>query len=255
MQDPLALVILVTLAFLVAGLVKGVVGMGLPVIAIGILGVVMTPVEAAALLVVPSLVTNIWQSLVGPRLGALLTRFATLLVGVCVGTAFGIGLLTGGATTLASAALGSVLALYGVLGLVSARIRVRHGERWLSPAVGVLTGVLTGATGVFAIPAVPYFGALGLEKDELVQMLGLLFTVCTVALAIGLAAHGRFPVSVAMNSLLALIPALCGMFIGQKVRYRLDPFVFRRWFCVALVLLGGYMVLRALIRILASWGA
>ena len=249
MPDPLALVALVTLAFLVAGVVKGVVGMGLPVIAIGILGIVMAPVEAAALLVVPSLVTNIWQLLAGPNLGALARRFATLLIGVCVGTAFGIGLLTGSATALTSAALGSVLALYGVLGLVSARMRVRHGEVWLSPLIGVFTGVLTGATGVFAIPAVPYFGTLGLERDELVQTLGLLFTVCTVALAIGLIAHGRFPPSVAMNSLLALIPALCGMFIGQKVRHRLQPQVFRRWFCIALVLLGGYMVLRALIRI------
>lgn len=249
MQDPLAIVTLVTLAFLVAGVVKGVVGMGLPVIAIGILGIVMAPVEAAALLVVPSLVTNIWQLLAGPSLGALVRRFATLLLGVCAGTALGIGLLTGGATTLASAALGSVLAVYGALGLVSARIRVRRGEPWLSPLIGVFTGVLTGATGVFAIPAVPYFGALGLERDELIQTLGLLFTVCTAALAIGLLAHGRFPPSVAVNSLLALIPALLGMFVGQKIRYRLKPQLFRRWFCIALVVLGGYMVLRALIRI------
>ena len=249
MHDPLAFMYLAAGAFLVAGVVKGVVGMGLPVIAIGILGIVMAPVEAAALLVVPSLVTNVWQLLAGPSLAALLRRFATLLIGVCIGTAFGIGLLTGGATVLASAALGSVLALYGALGLVAVRIRVRRGELWLSPLVGVFTGVLTGATGVFAIPAVPYFGALGLEKDELVQVLGLLFTVCTLALATGLVAHGKFPPSVAMNSLLALIPALGGMLIGQKIRHRLQPVVFHRWFCVALVVLGGYMVLRALARI------
>ena len=252
MQDPLIAASFVALAFLLAGMVKGVVGMGLPAIAIGVLGVVMAPVEAAALLVVPSLVTNIWQLVAGPSLAALLRRFATLMIGVCVGTAFGIRFLTGGATLLASAALGTVLALYGALGLISARMRVRpQSETWLSPIIGVLTGVLTGATGVFAIPAVPYFSALGLEKEELVQMLGILFTVCTAALAIGLIAHGRFPSSVATGSLFALIPTLGGMLLGQKVRSRLEPQAFRRWFYAALVLLGSYMVARALIKLYA----
>ncbi|MCG6876012.1 MAG: sulfite exporter TauE/SafE family protein [Betaproteobacteria bacterium] len=250
MQDPIVAASFVALAFLLAGMVKGVVGMGLPTIAIGILGVVMAPVEAAALLVVPSLVTNIWQLVAGPSLVALFRRFATLMIGVCVGTAFGIGFLTGGATALASAALGTVLALYGALGLISARVRVRtQSETWLSPIIGVLTGILTGATGVFAIPAVPYFSALGLEKEELVQMLGILFTVCTAALAIGLIAHGRFPSSVATGSLFALIPTLGGMLLGQKVRNRLEPQAFRRWFYAALVLLGSYMVARALIKL------
>ena len=159
----------------------------------------------------------------------------------------GIGLLTGGATALASVALGTVLASYGILGLISARMKVLpHSEPWLSPVIGLFTGVLSGATGVFAIPAVPYFSALGLEKEELVQTLGLLFTVCTMALTVGLMTHGRFPSSVAITSLLALIPTLGGMLLGQKVRNRLKPQVFRRWFCLALVVLGTYMVVRAL---------
>ena len=249
MHDPIVYGALVAFAFLLAGVVKGVVGMGLPIVAIGVLGLVMAPVQAAALLVVPSLVTNVWQYFAGPDAGRIARRFATLMLGVCVGTGFGIGLLTGGATALASAALGSVLALYGALGLLSARFSVApRAERWLSPVVGVATGVLTGATGVFAIPAVPYFGALGLVKDELIQTLGLLFTVCTVALAVALWMHGRFPTSIATGSLLALIPALGGMALGQRLRGRLRPDVFRRWFGVALVALGTVMVVRALLR-------
>ena len=250
MQDPIVAVSIVAMTFLLAGMVKGVIGMGLPLVSLGILGIVMTPVEAVALLVVPSFVTNVWQLVAGPSFVALLSRFATLLIGVCVGTAFGIGLLTGDATALASGALGTVLALYGVLGLVSARVRVRpESESWLSPIIGILTGALAGATGVFAIPAVPYFSALGLEKEELVQMLGILFTVCTVTLATGLMVHGRFPASVATGSLLALIPTLVGMLLGQLVRNRLNPWVFRRWFCIALVVLGAYMAVRALVRV------
>src|SRR5687767_6405760 len=130
--------------------------MGLPTVAMGMLGLVMPPVQAAALLVVPSLVTNIWQLVAGPRWIDLLKRFGTMMLGVCLGTALGIGLLTNGATTMASMALGAVLAVYGAAGLLSPRFKISaRFERWLSPVIGLITGLLTGATGVFVIPAVP----------------------------------------------------------------------------------------------------
>lgn len=249
MQDPSAVILIVAFTFLLAGMVKGVIGMGLPTVAMGLLGLVMRPVEAAALLVVPSLVTNVWQLVAGRSFIALLRRFATLMVGVCLGTAVGIALLTGGSATSATVALGAVLAAYGAIGLISARFTVSpRFERWLSPLIGLITGFLTGATGVFVIPAVPYFNSLGLAKEELIQTLGLSFTVSTLALALGLMASGQFQVSVASSSLLALLPALGGMLLGQGVRNRLKPEVFRRWFFVGLLVLGVYMVLRALSR-------
>jgi uncharacterized protein len=247
MHDLTIVFAVVTFTFVVAGLVKGVIGMGLPTVAMGLLGLVMAPVEAAALLVVPSLVTNVWQLAAGPQLIALLKRFGTMMLTVCLGTALGIGLLTGGATTIAATALGSVLAAYGALGLVSARFTVpAHSERWLSPLIGLITGVLTGATGVFVIPAVPYLSALGLEKEDLIQALGLSFTVSTVALAIGLWLSGQLQASVAGGSLLALVPAVGGMVLGQSIRNRLRPEAFRRWFFAGLLVLGTYMVVRAL---------
>ena len=248
MEDTSVAVLIVAFTFLLAGMVKGVIGMGLPTVAMGMLGLVMPLVEAAALLVVPALVTNVWQ-LAGPSFVALLRRFATLMIGVCLGAAVGIGFLTGGAATFTTAALGAVLALYGAFGLISARFTVSpRRERWLSPLIGLITGFLTGATGVSVIPAVPYFNSLGLKKDELIQTLALLFIVSTLALATGLVASGQFQASAASSSLLALLPALGGMFLGQRVRNRLKPEVFRRWFFVGLLLLGIYMVVRALSR-------
>ena len=246
---PVALAV-VAAAFLLAGTVKGVIGMGLPTVAMGVLGLVMPPVQAAALLVVPSLATNVWQMLAGPALGAAVRRFATMLIGVCAGIFLGIGLLTSGATALASALLGSVLALYGALGLIAIRMTVPRGaERWLSPLVGVVTGLLTGATGVFVVPAVPYLGSLGLDRETLIQTLGLSFTTSTVALAAGLAATGQLPAAVAVTSALALVPAFAGMFLGQVLRTRIHPETFRRWFFAWLLLIGLYMVGRALARL------
>lgn len=247
MQDPNVTLAVVAFAFLLAGLVKGVVGMGLPTVAMGVLGIVMPPVQAAALLVVPSLVTNVWQLAAGPRVTVVVRRFATMMVGVCLGTALGIGLLTGGSTTLAATLLGIVLAAYGTLGLSAARFTVpARSERWASPLVGLITGALAGATGIFVIPAVPYLNSLGLGKEELIQTLGLSFTVSTIALAIGLAAGGQFQGAVAGTSLLALVPALGGMLLGQRIRNRLHPEAFRRWFFIGILVLGIYMVIRAL---------
>ena len=85
-MDSLPIVSATAGAFLLAGFVKGVIGLGLPTVAIGLLGLLMTPAQAAAILVVPSLVTNIWQFAVGGDLLALVRRMWPMLIGICVGT-------------------------------------------------------------------------------------------------------------------------------------------------------------------------
>jgi uncharacterized protein len=233
--------------FVLGGFVKGVVGLGLPTVTMGLLSLLMLPAEAAAILVVPSLVTNVWQFAFGPRLVALLKRLATTLIGLCVGVWLGGGLISSGDSGFVVALLGVSLMLYAALGLASLHVRVPlRLEPWLSPAVGIATGLITAATGVFVIPVVPYLQALGLDKDDLVQALGITFTVATIALAVTLANSGALNLAVAGTSLLALAPALLGMWIGQHVRSRVRAETFRRWFFIALLLLGTHLAVRAL---------
>ena len=246
MTDTATVALLVGATFMAAGFVKGVAGLGLPTVAMGLLSLVMAPAAAATLLVVPSLLTNFWQLLSGPKLAALLRRLATMMLAVLAGTALGINVLTGSSAGLAQAALGAILALYGVFGLTVRGFSVPpRAERWLSPIVGLVTGVITGATGIFAIPAVPYLHSLDLPKDELIQALGLSFTVSTIGLAAALIAVGKYELVAAGNSLLAVVPALLGMHLGRLVRDKLSPERFRRWFFIGLVALGLYMLLRA----------
>jgi uncharacterized membrane protein YfcA len=234
--------------FLLAGWVKGVTGMGLPTVAMGMLGIVMAPVHAAALLVVPSLVTNVWQFAAGPGKRAITRRLASMMACVCLGTFLGIGFLTSGSSRWPSVALGGVLAVYALVALFLPRFTVPSRlERVLSPVVGAITGILTGATGVFVIPAVPYLSALHFTKDELVQALGLSFTVSTIALAVGLGSTSSLTSGTVLASLLAVGPALLGMFIGQRTRDRIPAAAFRKWFFVAMLLLGCYMFLKGLI--------
>lgn len=235
--------------FLAAGFVKGVVGMGLPTVAMGLLVVTMPPAEAAALLLIPSLVTNLWQLFTGPSFAGLVKRLWTMMAGIMLGTVAGAGVLTGTHTGAASAGLGAALVLYAVLGLLKLGFTTpaRH-EAWASPLIGVATGLVTGATGVFVIPAVPYLQSLRLEKDDLIQALGLSFTVSTASLAIGLFRTGAFvsPTAQLSGSIMALVPALAGMFIGQALRQTMSVETFRKVFLGGLLVLGAYLMLEAL---------
>jgi uncharacterized membrane protein YfcA len=247
MDNQIMLFSAIVATFVFAGFVKGVTGMGLPTVAMGVLGAMISPLAAASLLIVPSFVTNVWQLLAGPRVGAVLKRLWPMMLAILVGTIAGSSLLTGGNTSVTTTALGAALVVYAVYTLFARQLRVPpRMEPWLSPVIGLVTGLVTGGTGVFVIPAVPYLQALGLEKDDLIQALGLSFTVSTIALAAGLALRGAYDSGNLGMSALALVPALIGMWIGQIARDRISPPTFRRWFLVALLVLGTEMLLRPL---------
>jgi uncharacterized membrane protein YfcA len=238
--------ILVAAVFALAGFVKGAIGLGLPTIAMGLLAIVMPPVEAAAILLLPSLLTNIWQMVAGPSLRTIVRRLWPMMVGVCLGTWAGMGLMTGTSARYGTAFLGAALALYPLTGIVSIRLALpRDWEAIFGPLTGVVTGIITAATGVFVIPAVPYLQAIGLEKDDLVQALGLSFTVSTLALAVNIGAAGSLNVSKASITLAAVVMACAGVWLGQTLRLRLPSSVFRRCFFIGLLLLGIYLAARS----------
>jgi uncharacterized membrane protein YfcA len=236
------------LTFFLAGIVKGVTGMGLPTVAMGVLGSIMSPVAAAALLIVPSFATNVWQLASGPNFVVLSRRLWTMMLGIVLGTVAGSAILTGGHAQWTTAGLGAALVVYASYTLLAQQLSVGTVvERWLSPMIGLTTGVITGATGVFVIPAVPYLQALGLSKDDLIQGLGLSFTVSTIALAAGLVWQGALQLDGLAVSTLALLPALLGMWLGQAIRKRVSPQTFRRWFLVCLLLLGIELVIKSIV--------
>jgi len=239
----------VSAVFVLAGVVKGVVGLGLPTLSMALLAVWMPPAAAAALLIVPSLVTNLWQLRPWTGVPVLLRRLAGMQLGIGVGTLLGAWCFGAASASGAMLALGLVLAGYAAWGLLGRALALpaRH-EAWLGPFVGALTGAITALTGVFVLPAVVYLQALRLSRDELIQSMGLSFTSSTVALGIALAGQGGYSTPWAGASLAMLVPALAGMSLGQRLRQRLPPAVFRRCFFIGLALLGLYMAGREMLR-------
>ncbi|MBT2297835.1 sulfite exporter TauE/SafE family protein [Pseudomonas fluorescens] len=240
----LVLSLLVIGTFLLAGTLKGMIGLGLPTISMGLLGLAMAPTQAAALLIIPATLTNVWQLSFGGHLQALIRRLWPLLLAIFIGTGLGTLWLGTVGGPWAVRALGTALLLYALSGLLLPSVRLATSvEPWLGPCCGLLTGLITSATGVFVIPAVPYLQALGLSKDELVQALGLSFTVSTLALAAGLLWHGALGGGELSASLLALAPALLGMWLGQWLRQRISAVLFKRAFFIGLGVLGGHLLI------------
>jgi uncharacterized membrane protein YfcA len=248
MSNPIVYLIVVAAAFLLAGMVKGVTGLALPTVGVGLLSLAMPPVHAAALIVVPALITNVWQMISGPGLGSLVRRLWPMQLTICLGTWASASLMAGSETAFASAALGIALIAYAAFGLMN--VRVPHVpasvEWWLGAFVGGATGFISATTGVFVIPAVPYLQALGFEREEFMQALGLSFTVATIALAWSLASAGTLDLGTGLHSLLALVPALAGMIAGQHLLRVMRPETFRRWFFSGLALLGVHLAIGVL---------
>ena len=171
-----------------------------------------------------------------------------------LGTAFGIWLngdmLTGPYARYGIIILGVLLMIYAAIGLGKVGFRVaRSNEKWIGGIVGVITGVISAATGVQVIPSMPFMQAIGMEKDELVQALGVYFTVATLALAFNLTSAGLFSAATALPGTIAMAAAFAGMFIGQAVRTRMQPDTFRRWFLIAMIFLGIYLIGSAIYNI------
>lgn len=239
--------LIVALTFLLAGSVKGVTGLGLPSVSLALLTATLGLKAAMAILIVPSFVTNVWQAAVGGYLVSILRRTWSLLLAVCIGTWFGVGILAKADADLLAGLLGLVLCIYALLGLVRADPpSPGRLESWLSPVVGAVSGILNGMTGSFVVPGVMYLQSLKFPRDGFIQSMGVLFTTSTIALAFAL--HGRQLLTgeLAVLSAGAVVPALAGMVTGQAVRKYLSEQMFRTVFFAVLLVLGAYIVVRAL---------
>ncbi|MDO9600635.1 MAG: sulfite exporter TauE/SafE family protein [Azoarcus sp.] len=232
--------LLVIGVFVLAGAVKGITGMGLPTVAMSMLGLWMSPMQAVALLVAPSLATNLAQCR-GPHLRPLAIRLWRGWVAIAIVTVVAPGL--GGATASVETArnlLGGTLIAYGAWGLWRPVLPDLAGRsRWLGTVAGAATGVVTAFTGVFVLPWVPYLQSLRLDKDEMVQALGLSFTVATLALAVRVHASAPWwPPSTALGVCVALAGAFGGLKLGEVLRANLAGPAFQKALFLVFIALG-----------------
>lgn len=237
---------LVFAAFLLGGLVKGVVGLGFPIVVLACLAATVGLKEAMGLLIVPGVVTNIWQAVVGGSFVSILQRIWTLLLASVAGIWAGVQILTTADPKLLIGLLGTLLFVYSAISLARPQIPPpeKH-EGWLSPVMGAAGGFMFGLTGSYMVPGVLYVQALGMKRDMFVQALGITFCLIMVTLGLFMSRNQILPMETALVSAGGLVPTTLGMVLGQKLRHRMSEQIFRKVLFVALCCAGLYMVARA----------
>jgi uncharacterized membrane protein YfcA len=148
---------------------------------------------------------------------------------------------------LLSAFLGVLLVIYAGANLGGLRITISpQREVWVGPLIGLVNGVLTGMTGSFVVPGMMFLQAIGLTREVLIQAMGMLFALSTLALAIALQRNALLTTEHWVLSATALLPAILGMVLGRRIRQAIPEQLFRKMFFIALLFLGTYIIFNAL---------
>ncbi len=229
--------------FLLAGAVKGLVGLGLPAISIALMSLFLPLPEAIALITLPTIFTNIWQAAVGGNFRRIVRRQWPLIVPLAVVLYLTIWLIGQKGPGWAFLVLGTVLIVYSTLGLFRIRLHIHADlEKPLAPVIGVVSGFVAGLVGVPVIPLMPYLQGLDVRPSELVQTLGVVLCATSITLTASLLFFGLLDGPRATVSAAAVLPALGGMWLGQQIRSRLSVEQFRLAVFWALLLTGLYTV-------------
>ena len=178
----------------------------------GLLAVAMPPAHALAIVIAPGILTNIWQTFAGPYFLGIVKRLWPLLLGLAIGIRLDGDMMTGPYARYGTVFIGVLLVTYAIVSLRKFTLTVRpQDEKWVGGVIGLTTGVISGATGVQVVPSMPFMQALGMKKDELIQALGVFFTVATLVQAFNLSAAGLLNELTALPGVIALACSFTGI--------------------------------------------
>ena len=236
------------LVLLIAGVVKGILGIGVPVVSVSLLSLAISVPMAVSLLPVPILLSNIWQSFHGGRFTSTLKRFGPLIAALFIGTFAGARLLVDIDQQVLLGIVGAAVLAFAVSAYFPRHLRIsRRAERWLGVPIGFFAGVLGGMTTFFGPPIIMFLFALNLDKDEFVGTISTVYLCAAVPLAAALGMFGFMGPQEYFWSSVAAAPLLLGVLLGQWLRTRVSQSAFRRGLLVMLVLVGVRLIYRAVI--------
>ncbi len=239
------LIVFAAVGLVVAGIVKGATGLGYASCALPFLVMSVGLKPAMAIVIAPALATNISLSLTVGHLRETVHRFKWLYLSMLPGIGIGVWLLLWVPVTLAVQVLGIVIIGYVALALARPALTIpTHLELPLQWPAGFLNGVVTGLTGAQVMPLFPYIMALHLTPQATVQAVNLAVLIASTVLAVGLLQAGIMTPTLLALSIAALVPALAGVEIGNRLRSRIPAAAFRRLVLLTLAVVGALLLLR-----------
>ena len=235
------------IAMIAGGTVKGVVGIGLPLVSLPVMATFIPIPKAIALLLFPSFATSVWQTFQGGLFVPSVKRFWPLLLGMAIGTPVSVRMLATFDLKVLYLILGTVVAVFGALLHRSLVLPVSpRAEPWAAPVVGAVSGLVGGLSMLFGPVYAMYLAGLKLGKEHFVAVIALSNVWATLVLAASMARFDLFGGTDFMASLLALIPAFAGLAIGQWLRGYINEARFRRTLAAVLFLIGLNLIRKAL---------
>lgn len=235
------------IAMTAGGTVKGVVGIGLPLVSLPVMATFIPIPKAIAVLLLPSFATSVWQTFHGRLFVPSLKRFWPLLLGMAIGTPISVRMLATFDVSVLYVILGTVVALFAALLHRSIVFPVSsRAEPWAAPAVGAASGLVGGMSMLFGPVYAMYLAGLKLGKERFVAVIALSNVWATIVLAASMARFNLFGGTDFVASLLALIPSFAGLGVGQWLRGRIDEDRFRKFLAVVLFVIGLNLIRKAL---------
>lgn len=235
--------LLLTAAYFVAALVKGLTGLGFSTTALAILALFIGVKPALPLMLIPSLASNAVVMIDAGQFRAVARRFWPLYAATLPGVAIGLTTLAVIDPSVAAAILGTVLIVYGVFALGQPGFRLSEKyERLLAAPAGLLTGLVNGMTGSQVMPVLPYLMALRLTPDQFVQAINISFSLCSLVMALGMTGLGWITAEALLISVIGLVPMFVGLKIGSFFRKRLSISLFRTLVLCLLIVFGLLLI-------------
>lgn len=229
------------------GFSKGLLGVGLPMVAIPVLSTFMPIRDVVAVIYFPMLATNLWQAFQGGYLTVTIKRFWPMLLVMCVTIWLGtLSLVRLDAATI-SVLVGIAVAAFAAMSLAKPQFRIP--PRWEQPAsigAGVVGGFLGGMALIGGPPVIMVLVALHLKKEEFIGAMGLIYLAMLIPAGVSLTSLGVIESRHVLPGLAALVPVLAALALGQWVRGRVDQERFRKILLGAMVLIGLNLIRRGI---------
>ena len=230
----------VACSLIVAGLLKGTIGVGMPVVALPLLSLFIDIKSATMLLSMPLIFTNLPQALEGGKTGRSLAQLQPVFLGMIPGLFLGVQILLVLDANIAKIAAGLVLMGVGCITLLAPKFQLQ--PRLVLPA-GIAFGFSGGILGGLAAMAGPlvfiFLLAKGLRGCAFTKEASLYLVVSSALLAVFLTASGQFSWLDVAVSTAAMAPVVLGMHVGQRIRDRIAPETFQRLVLIAVIASGA----------------
>ncbi len=240
------LTLAIAVVFVIAGTVKGTIGIGLPTVSVGIMSQFLAPHMAIALVIIPMVVTNIWQVYRAGEWRVTARRYWLLIVLLAASIWLTTFFTAKASPEFLMAVIGGAIVTFAATSL--ARPLPPLPDRLDRPAqaiTGLTAGVLGGLTAIWSPPMVTYLLARRVERDDFVRAAGLFIFIGSLPLALGFWQTGLLDGTTARLSAWMILPTLAGFTIGEALRRRLAPERFRRVVLWIFLFMGLNLLRRA----------